>query len=203
MQIIDFAAAPNPKKLRVFVGEKGLKIPFEQVDLISGGTRTPEFLAKNPLGGVPILQLDDGSYLTESLAIMQYLDELHPTPPLIGTTPLERARTHEIERIIDLGVLGAIAVIMQNSSPFFAGRFKQSADAAENGTTRLNNTLRVVDAHIGSKPFVAGTKPTIADCTLYAALDFANGFAQVPIDPKFQNVARWYEAFKQRPSVNV
>src|SRR5262245_65914741 len=93
MKVYDFAGAPNPKKLRVYLAEKGLNVPMEQVDILSGKNRTPEFLAqKNPLGGLPVLELDDGSYLTESLAIMEYFEELHPTPPLLGTTPLERAR---------------------------------------------------------------------------------------------------------------
>ena len=92
MKVYDFAGAPNPKKLRVYLAEKGLQIPLESVDILSGQNRTPEFLArKNPLGGLPVLELDDGTCLTESLAIMEYLEELNPTPSLLGTTPLDRA----------------------------------------------------------------------------------------------------------------
>src|SRR5215470_19985113 len=111
MKLNVFAGAPNPRKVLVYLKEKGLDIPLETVDLMSGQNRTPEFLKKNPLGGLPVLELDDGSYLTESLAIMEYLEELHPNPPMLGTTPLERARVREIERIIELGVLGRIAQI--------------------------------------------------------------------------------------------
>jgi glutathione S-transferase len=199
MKIFDFPGAPNPRKLRLFVAEKGLAIPFEVVDIVSGQNRTPEFLAKNPLGGLPVLALDDGSYLTESLAIMEYLEDLHPAPPMIGTTPLERARTREIERICDLGVLGAVAQIFQNTHPFMAGRLKQSADAADNARGRLATNLRVVNDRIGNRPFVAGERPTIADCTLLAALEFAD-FAGIPIDGGLANVARWRTAFEKRPS---
>ena len=104
MKLYDFAGAPNPKKVRVYLAEKGITVPTEQVNIVTGENRTPEFLKKNPFGTLPVLELDDGSYLTESLAIMEYFEELHPEPPMIGTAPLERARVRELERIADLGV---------------------------------------------------------------------------------------------------
>lgn len=199
MKIYDFVGAPNPKKLRVYLAEKGLKVPFEPVNIMSGDNRKPEFLKKNPMGGLPVLELDDGSHLSESLAIIEYLEELHPNPPMIGTTPRERARVREIERIADLSILSAIGTIFQNTHPFMAGRIKQSADAAENARTQMAGTLKVVDEKIGKHRFVAGERPTIADCTLLAALDFAE-FAGVAVDPAFANVARWHADFKKRPS---
>src|SRR5437899_12775931 len=108
MKIYDFVGAPNPKKLRVYLAEKGLRIPFEPVNIMTGDNRKPEFLKKNPMGGLPVLELDDGSCLSESLAIMEYLEELHPTPPMLGTTPRERARVRELERIAELGILSAV-----------------------------------------------------------------------------------------------
>ena len=199
MKVYDFAGAPNPKKLRVYLAEKGIKVPFEEVSLITGDNRKPEFLKKNPMGGVPVLELDDGSILSESLASMEYLEELNPSPPMVGSTPIERARVRELERIMELGVMSSVGTIFQNTHPFMAGRLKQSPDAAENARTRLGNVLKVVDEKIGSNKFVAGDKPTVADCTLFAAIEFAN-FAQVPIDPSYKNIHRWYETFKQRPS---
>lgn len=202
MKLHDFAGAPNPKKVRVYLAEKGLSLPIQPVDILSGQNRTPEFLARNPLGGLPVLELDDGSHLTESLAIIEYLEELHPTPPMVGSTPLERARIREAERICELGVLGTVATIFQNTSPFFAGRLKQSADAAANAQVRLKNNLRVIDAKLATSPFVAGTKPSIADCTLLAALDFA-AFGGIEIPSEFQHVHRWYGDFKKRPSAQA
>lgn len=199
MKLYDFALAPNPKRLRVYLAEKGIAVPTEQVNILSGDNRKPEFLAKNPLGGLPVLELDDGKHLTESLAIMEYFEDLHPNPPMLGSTPIERARAREAERIIELGILGRIATIFQNTSPFFAGRVKQSPEAAESAKNVLEGNLRVLNDMIGSNPFVAGSKPTIADCTLHAALGFAE-FAQVPIDAKYANLHRWWESFKQRPS---
>jgi glutathione S-transferase len=202
MKIYDFALAPNPRKLRVYLAEKGLSIPLETVDIMSGANRTPEFLKKNPLGGLPVLELDDGSHLTESLAIMEYLDEANPDKTLLGRTPLERARVRETERLCELGVLSNIGTIFQNTSPFFAGRVKQSPEAAENAKNRLAGTLRVLDARMAGKPFVSGEQPTVADCTLFAALEFA-AFAGVEVDPALTNVHRWWQAFKQRPSAQA
>ena len=202
MKIYDFVGAPNPKKLRVYLAEKGIQIPCVPVNIVTGENRAPEFLEKNPLGGLPVLELDDGSHLTESLAIIQYLEELNPTPPMIGTTPLERARVRELERIAELGVLGAVAVYFQNTHPFMAQRFKQSPETAENAKARIATNLKVLDAAIGSKPFVAGQRPTIADCTLLAGLEFAE-FAQAPVEGSVKNVHRWYEEFKKRPSASA
>src|ERR1051325_12136801 len=105
MKIYDFVGAPNPKKVRVYLAEKGLEIPCVQVNIVTGENRTPEFLKKNPLGGLPVLELDDGSFLSESLAIIEYFEELHPDPPMIGKTPLERARVRPLARIAELGGL--------------------------------------------------------------------------------------------------
>ena len=132
MKIYDFVGAPNPKKLRVYLAEKGINVPAEPVNIVTGENRQPEFLKKNPLGGLPVLELDDGSILTESLAIIEYFEEQNPNPPLIGTNARERARVRELERIIELGVLSAIATYFQNSHPFMAQRDRKS--------TRLNSS---------------------------------------------------------------
>jgi glutathione S-transferase len=203
MKLYDFMGAPNPRKVRVYLAEKGIDVPTEQVDIMTGQNRTPEFLAKkNPLGGLPVLELDDGTCLTESLAIIEYLEELHPSPPLLGSSPLERARVREAERICEIGVLSNIGTIFQNTHPFFAGRITQVPQAAENARVRLNNALRVVDARLAKTPFVAGNKPTIADCTLLAALDFAS-FGGIEIDPSLEHIKRWHGEFKQRPSASA
>jgi glutathione S-transferase len=202
MKLYDFAGAPNPRKVRVYLAEKGITVPTEQVNIVTGENRKPEFLKKNPLGGLPVLELDDGFYLTESLAIMEYFEDLHPNPPMIGTSALERARVRELERMVDLGVLLRVATIFQNTHPFMANRLKQSTDAADNARNQLATFLKVIDRRIGSLPFVAGNRPSIADCTLLAALNFAE-FAQVQVDPGCTNVARWYSGFRERPSAQA
>ena len=200
MKLYVFPLAPNPKKVLVYLKEKGLEVPLEQIDIASGQNRTPEFLARNPLGGLPVLELDDGSHLTESLAIIEYFEELHPDPPLIGTAPLERARVRELERIGEIGVLSGVGAVFQNTSPLFASRLKQSPEAAESARMRVANALKVLDEKIGDRPFVAGARPTIADCTLAAALSFGE-FAGVTPDPGLSRLGRWWQSFRQRPSM--
>ena len=99
MKLHEFTGAPNPKKVRVYLAEKGIEVPSQQVNIVAGENRQPDFLKKNPMGGLPVLELDDGSFLPESLAIIEYFEELHPNPPMIGTTPLERARARALERL--------------------------------------------------------------------------------------------------------
>jgi glutathione S-transferase len=206
MRIYD-SAGPNPKKLRVYLAEKGLSIPREFVDILSGENRSAAFLRKNPVGRLPVLELDDGTCLPESLAIMEYLEELHPEPSMIGSTPLERAQVRALERLAELGVMFRVSTIFLNTSQVVSGsamggRLKQSPEAADYGRWYLDGTLAVLDAEIGRRPFVAGERCTIADCTLFAALDFAETF-QIPFGASAPNVVRWFEAFKRRPSASA
>ncbi len=198
MKLYTFPFAPNPIKLDVFLGEKKLEIPRQMVNLAHGEQNTPEFLAINPLGALPVLELDDGTRLCESLATIQYLDELHPEPPMIGRDPLERARVREIERTIEFGVLARVARIIHNANSPLPG-VKGIPEVAAMERARLPKLLGIVDARIGEHPFVAGAEPSIADCTLYAALRFAE-FGKVEIDPGCRNLHRWLASFRERPS---
>ncbi|MDH3686714.1 MAG: glutathione S-transferase family protein [Myxococcales bacterium] len=200
MKLFTFPVAPNPTKLAVYLGEKGLEIPIQLVNLVKGEQHRPEFLAINPLGALPVLELDDGTHLSESLAIIEFLEELHPEPPMIGTDPVERARTRELERMIDLGVLARVARIVHNTrSPL--GRPPNEA-AAEEDRERLHGALGHLDTRIGDKPFARGETPTIADCTLFAAFRFAE-FGKVEIDPGCENLHRWHADFRQRSSTGA
>ncbi len=198
MKLYTFFVAPNPTKVNVFLAEKGIELEREIVSLPEGGQRTPEFLARNPAGRLPVLELDDGTYLTESLAIIEFLEELHPDPPMIGTTPVERARARELERICDLGVLLAIArIVHATNSPL---GLPPQPEIARSFREILERNLDVLDPRIGDGPFVAGDRVTVADCTLWAGLAFGS-WRSVEIDPRYENVAAWRERFAKRPSV--
>lgn len=201
MKIYDYPYAPNPQKLRIYVAEKGLSIPLQKVDMAAGEHKTAEFLAKNPLGALPVLDLDDGSYLTESLAIIEYLEELYPAPAMIGYTPLERARVRELERIAESTIFNPIVRIFFNTSAFFQNSY-QVPEAAKQAKAALPKALLFMDKTIGEKPFVAGEWPTIADCTLYAAFEHAKR-AGIPIDNGYKNLKRWYQSFGRRPSAGA
>src|SRR5216683_8160375 len=122
MKIYGFTLAPNPRRLRIFLAEKGLKIPSEEVDISQGKNRTPEMLAKNPAGGLPFMELDDGTYLAESVAICRYLEGLHPEPNMMGKNLREQADIEMWNRRIELNLFGAVGRAFQHSSPLFAGR---------------------------------------------------------------------------------
>ncbi len=200
MKVYDFPFAPNPRKLRVYLAEKGIEIPLVEVDLVNGEHRQPEFLAKNPLGALPVLELDDGSVLTESLAIIEYLEELHPEPPMIGADPLARARVRELERAIDSSLLGRVARIFHNTRSVLPGA-PVIPEVADRARATLPEVLAVIDARVGDRSFAAGEHPSIADCTLFAAFKMAEmgGF---PLEGG-PNLKRWYEAFSQRPSARA
>ena len=201
MKIHDFPFAPNPRKLRTYLGEKGLEIPFEMVNLIEGDQKSERFLAMNPMGNVPVLELDDGSTLAESLPIIEYLEELHPEPPMWGTSPIERARARRLERIADLAVLGRVArYVHAVRSPL--PTILPDPSQAEKMRAELPLPLGILDAELSGRPFLAGERPTVGDCTLFAACEFGR-FRELEIEKGFPELERWYTAFRQRPSTQV
>jgi len=196
-----FPIAPNPTKVRLYLAEKragGAEIDVTEVtvDLRSGEQKQTAHLERNPFGTLPVLELPDGSHLLESLCIIEYLEELYPDPPLIGTEPSERARVRELERIADLGVLLPVGgLVHATNSPL--GR-PPNPEVAAYFRSALPRALGVLDQRLSDgRPFLAGGAPTIADCTLAAAFQFAR-FGKVEIDPAFERLARWDAAYRER-----
>lgn len=198
MKLYTFPPAPNPRRLHTYLGEKRIEIPVELVNLSKGEHRRPEMLAKNPMGALPFLELDDGTILTESLAIMEYLEELHPEPPMIGRTPLERALTRRLDRICELGVMSRVARIVHNTKSPLPG-VSANPEVAERVQKELPNVLRILDEEMGERAFLAGDVPTIADCTLFGTWEFGRLFG-VDFDSERKNLHRWHAAFLERPS---
>ena len=203
MKIYDFAFAPNPRRLRIFVAEKGLKIPVEQVDIFTGQNRTPEMLAKNPAGGLPVLELDDGSHLAESVAICRYIEGLHPEPNLMGTNSREQAEIEMWNRRVELGLFSAAGRAFQHTNELFKARLKQMPEYGETQREATKQQLQWLDAQIGNKPFLAGDRFTIADITAEVAVDFAAQAAGVPLDPALKNLTRWHKSVSSRPSAKA
>ncbi len=198
MKIYDFPYAPNPRKVRLFLSEKGIQIEFEIIDIRKGEQKKDYFLAISPKGTLPVLELDDGSYLTESLVIMEYLEEIYPEPVMIGKTPLARARTREIERFIDTAIATRINSIFYNTSQIFQDRL-QVPEVVEQANHSLEIAFNYLNTLISENTFVTGEHPSIADCTLIAALEHGKNIDIHYID-KYTNIMRWYQSFKQRPS---
>jgi glutathione S-transferase len=202
VKLYAFFVAPNPTRVRLYLAEKaaaGRDLGIEEVtvNLREGEQKSPEHLARNPFGRLPVLELDDGSFLGESLVIIDYLEERYPEPPLIGSDPLERARVRELERIADLGVLLPIArLVHATNSPL--GRPPNPAIAAQSREMLPENLQFLDDRLSDGRPFLAGERPSIADCTLAAGLQFGR-FGKVELDPAFENLARWDAAYRERP----
>lgn len=202
MKLYVFLIAPNPTRVRLYLAEKraaggGLELEEVMVDLRAGEQKRPEHLARNPLGRLPVLELPDGSYLTESLAIIEYLEDMAPEPPLIGGTPERRARVRELERIAETAVLVPIArIVHATRSPL---GLPPSPEVAAWARSVLPEGLgRLDDVLADGRPFLAGDAPTVADCTLAAALQFGR-FGGVE-RPAYANLDAWDERYRARPA---
>ena len=202
MKLYDFTRAPNPRRVRIFLAEKGITVPTEQVDLMTGANRSPEGLRRNPYGGLPVLELDDGTCIAESVAICRYFEETHPQPPLLGTDAKDKAIVEMWQRRIEINLFGQIGRYFQHSSEMFKTRIKQVPEIAAAAKDGAVAQLRFVDGLIGERPFVAGERYTIADITLLVAVDFAK-FAGIPLEPGMTNLARWHTAVAARPSARA
>ena len=200
MKIYNSSLAPNPRRLRIFVAEKGLKIPTEEVDIFTGKNRTPEMLAKNPAGGLPFIELDDGTHLAESVAICRYLEGLHPEPNLMGKDNREQAFIEMWNRRMELNLFAVAARAFQHTNELFKARIKQFPEYGETQRETVKQQLQWLDAQIGNKPFIAGDRFTIADITALVAVDFAAQAAGVSADPALKNLARWHQSVSSRPS---
>lgn len=198
MKLYGFAFAPNPRKVFTYMREKGIDFDYVSVSIPEGEHKQDWFREKNPMTSLPVLELDDGTCLTESLPIIEYLEELHPDPPMIGAGPLERHHTREMERLCEMSVLMRVGRVFRNTHPMFAGP-GQIPQLADNAKAELPGVLAIVDAMVGDHEFVAGPRPTTADCTLFAAFKLAE-VGGVEIDAGAKNLARWWANFQTRPS---
>ena len=195
------SVGPNPRVVRMFAAEKGVELPKTKVDLRGGENRQAAFMAKNPAGQLPALELDDGSVIAEITAICEYLDEIGSGPSLIGATPAERAATRMWVRRIDLNILEPLA----NGFRFGAGlkifqdRIRVMPQAAEDLRTLAQERLVWLNGLIKGRQFIAGDKITLADVLLYVFLEFGAQVGQT-VDPANTNIVALVERMKGRPS---
>lgn len=202
MKLYDSTMAPNPRRVRIFLAEKGITVPSVQVDIGKAENRGADYLAKNPLGGVPILELDDGTVLTETVAICRYFEEIQPNPPLMGTDAKDRAIVEMWQRRMELEVALPIMQTFRNTHDFFKGRIPQVKEYGEVCRAQAVKRLEWMDGELAKREFVAGPRYTIADITLLIGIDFGR-VVKLGIQPEQKNLARWYEAVSSRPSAKA
>src|SRR5262245_27778454 len=200
MKLYNHAMAPNPRRVRIFAAEKGVELALQDIDILAGQSRTPEFLAKNPSGGVPVLELDDGSCLAESVAICRYLEGRHPEPNLLGRDLREQAEIERWNRRMEIELFAAIGRTFQHSNPIFQGRLKQFPQYGETQRAIVYQRLERMDCELNGHEFVASDRFTIADITALVAIDIGGRLADIKIEPELTHLTRWYETVSSRPS---
>lgn len=206
MKLYGAAMSGNTRRVKIYLAEKGLDnievVDFEGApDVI----KTSEYLAKNPAGKIPLLELDDGTFLPESAAIVEYLEEIYPDPPMIGTTPLERAKVRSVERVVaDLSVLARLYYLHMAPSFLQSLRgFAYEPKVAAAVKPTFDNNLYTIEVGMGDRPFVAGAKPTVADCHLYAILSAGVEKFNYVISADYPRLQGWYKTFSERPSASA
>jgi glutathione S-transferase len=195
------SVGPNPRMVRMFMAERGIDLPRVEVDLRGGENRREPYMAKNPSGQCPALELDDGTVLAEITAICEYLDEITPGASLIGGTPEERAETRMWTRRIDLNIIEPLANGFRFSEglKLFQSRIHCIPAAADDLKQIAQERLSWLDGLMAGRQFVCGDRMTMADLLLFAFLDFAKDVKQ-PLNPENRNIMAWYERMKVRPS---
>jgi glutathione S-transferase len=203
MQIYD-SLGPNPRAARMFLAEKGISIPTKPVDLMGAENRKPPYTDRNPGGQLPALELDNGKCLGETVAIFEYLEEKFPNPPLIGTTPEERAETRQWQRRVELNITEHVYNSFRYSEgiELFKNRIKVLPEAAQGLKDLVQERLMWLDGLMDGNQFVAGNRFTIADIILYCALDFAGSVGRkLPANAKW--LPGWMERVAARPSATA
>lgn len=210
MKLYDWGAAPNPRRVRIYLAEKGIVVPTEDVGVPNSGELKPAFLAAHPHRRVPLLELDDGTCIGEAMAICRYFEALHPEPPLMGRNPKEMALIDMWERIAEFEGLQAVSENFRNSRRSFAdraiagyaGALPQIPELVERGALRTRLFFEKIDAQLAGHEFVVGDGYSTADITALCTVDFA-GFCKLPVPDDCTHLMRWHAAVSARPSAKA
>ncbi len=202
MKLHDLKSGMNPRRVRIFLAEKGLSIPTVEIDMMSGENKAEHFLAKNPMGTMPVLEFDDGTYLSESIAICRYFEELHPDPPLFGTGTLERARIEMWNRRMELEIQRPIQDVFINTSPMWKTRRQQVPEYGRVMQAQALERMAWLNRVLGTRTYIAGETYSVADIT--AQCSFLLGkHTGTPIPDDMTNLLRWYSLVTSRPTARA
>ena len=203
MKLYDMGRAPNPRRVRIFLAEKGIDVPKQQVDLGTLEQRSNEFTALNPMQRVPVLVLDDGTVISESMAICLYFEKLHPEPNLFGRDALESALVEMWNRRLELHFYGPVSQSFRHTSPSMAQREKvQVAEWGAVCRDQAVDFLSFLETELGKREFVAGNRFTVADINALCTIDFMR-VIKLSITPEMKNLSRWHAAVSARPSAKA
>ncbi|MFN3231197.1 MAG: glutathione S-transferase family protein [Alphaproteobacteria bacterium] len=209
MKLYQMGLAPNPRRLNMFLAEKGIEVPKIEIDTRKREQFGEDFTRINPMRQIPALELDDGMVLTESVAICHYFEGLHPEPNLLGKTPLEVATIMMWERRMEQHGLMPVADAFRNGNPFYEGHavsggepLPQIPELAERGLVRIDQFYQRLDGFLDGREWLAADRLTLADITGFVAADFAKVVGKKPPE-NLENLQRWYQAIRSRPSARA
>ena len=204
MKIYESKVAPNPRRVRMFLAEKGLldQVAFEELDLQGGDNLTPEFAAKNPMKKVPILELDDGTCIAETMAICRYFEELHPEPPLMGRDPLDKAHIEQWLRWIEFGFFLPTGMCFQHTSGYFKDRMNPIKEWGEECRTAVEKFFHFLNKHLEGRDYICGEHFSAADINAFTTVDF-NKVNRLRIQPEQTHLQAWYDRINSRDSARV
>ena len=210
IKLYQSASSPNSRRVRIFLAEKGLSIPLVAVDLAKGEQHSDAYRAINPRRVVPTLVLEDDTAIGEVPAICRYIEEIHPSPPLLGATAKEKALVTMWERRAELEGFAAVMEGVRNVAPGLKGRaiagphdYQQIPELAERSRLRVKHFFADLDARLGEVAFVAGDRFSVADITALVTVDFAAKAINFPLPEKHTALTRWYELVSKRPSASA
>ena len=200
MKLYTTTLAPNPRRVRIFMEEKGIEMPVQEISIMEGEHKQEEYKKISSSSKVPALELDDGTVITESMAICRYLELLHPEPALFGSSKVEQAKIEMESRRIELELMLPIASAFRHTHP--AAAALENPQIEEYGIAQRENAinrLNLLDEELGEQKFIAGDDYSVADITALCAIDFG-GLAQIEVPSSLVNLSRWLEDMRSRPS---
>ena len=203
MKLYDSKLAPNPRRTRIFLVEKGISLPTEQIDIAAQQHKTPEYAAINPLQRMPALMLDDGTIITESIAICRYFEMLHPEPPMFGVGPKDSALVEMWNRRAEINFFANVAAVFRHTHPAMKELEVPQVPAwADANRPRVAWFLEMLNGELANREFIAGDRYTVADITMQVAVDFMKP-ARLVMPEGVANVKRWHAAVSERPSAGA
>lgn len=203
MKIVQTRQAPNPRRVRVFLAEKGIEVPYEEVDLMKGDLKTPDFTKLNSFQRVPVLVLDDGTAIAETMAICRYFEATKPTPSLFGAGPLQSATIEMWNRRMELNLMWPVSQAFRHLHPAMAHlEVPQVSAWGEANKPRALEVLSILDGELSGKRFIAGDDYSVADITALVAVDFMKP-ARIARPEGLKNLDRWHAEVSSRPSAKA
>ena len=200
MKLFDGGLAPNPRRVRIYLAEKGIEVPLVPIDMTALEHKSDQVSSRNPLQRLPVLELDDGTIISETIAICRYFEELHPEPPLMGTDALDKAIVEMWSRRMELHLLMPVAHAFRHLHPAMKEwEVPQVAEWGEANKPRVIETLNWLDGELADRDFIAGERFTVADITAMISIDFMKP-ARIKVPENCENLLRWYKIVSSRPS---